>query len=1554
MVFAMVAVMLATVARAANLVWAGGLNGNVWDVSLTTNWMNGATRAAFQPGDQVSFTDAGSANQPVLNTNVTPASVIFSSANNYTLNGTGSISGTTGLTKTNSGWLVVCTLNSYTGNTVISSGTLQLAANPPAAGLAALYALDGNGNDGSANGNNLTLVGSPGFLPGRFGEAISLNGSNQYGYSPAYPAAFQNLNSYSVSVWVNVSNAPASGKYSGLVSTRASGNDDTFDLQYNNAAAVPTIHSDIGSGTAWLTTAADYPLTLTPGTWYLITYVVNNPQQNVTIYLNGSAVTNYPIAGTPLFMKSAQVLNLGNLTFGSGTVPFNGRLDDVRLYNRALSATEVAAIFGGALPAASAVSITMGATLDVNGTSQKIGSLSDLGGGGGLVTNSAPMPCTLTLNPATSPGTFSGIIADHRNGSATNAVALAVNGSGGGTQILNGTNTYSGSTVVNSGTLVVNGEIGAGNAASAVTVTGGTLAGSGTINAPVTINSGAVIAPGVSNVPGTLALTGSFTLAGSVQIVVNKSLAPSNSLITVSGTPVNLGVGSVLVSNTGPALVQGDSFQLFNQPLAYGAALTITPAPGAGLFWTNRLMIDGSIAVVTNLASSSTNPITNVSQGLYLQCLTNFETYGESIWHEAAYSGAPPDAGYWGDGSTTGNGGIRGNAGCALAYAVLVIAQPGSPNNSNRLAHIRQALNYNAGTHSSGSYVAVNGAHWGWNVGTLADDPCSESGSDWQVSLWAAPTAFAGFLVQSNLPANTIAQVQTMTISEANHRASVPPCSGFVGDTKAEETGWDGNVLAAAAAWMTNNASASNWLYALKVYLANTYTVANTTGDPLASWVDTINAYPDWAIENHGFFHPEYAMVAGEEMGDSWLMTRWMNPGMATQILPFAQHNVLAEWTSLQRCVKDIGPMEYPAGEDWAINTYGENSYLAYLAAQLNDPLARFGDANECQLERYHQILNTNGAFVGASGGGFYREAVQAYRTGMAWLQWQVASYPTGALTAPPASFAWLPDVAIIVQRNTNYYFSISYGPQTNGSPSKIMAIMNVPALSVPTNAYFATPRCPGILGLGALGSPTTAGLVSLATNASGFTAELTLTNGASGTTEVYLNSTGDKVAIVEVPWVATGVTGSAAASFTMGIENDPLSGGTRRLQWAGNAVTITNLGGVEQNATNNWVCVDGRYGVAAGPGGYFQYQAASGYTRVNTPGALNESGAAEDTLSFVPANSLGPRYAVWFPGQSPAQSSNLAAQIGWTVSGTNATLTFPGLGGAPTQISAVVPIPPPLPPYVLAISNVTASSSQSGYPPTNAVDGNYSDFWVSSGSSPGQGPTTNHPEWLFVTFPREVAVSEFQVVPRVAYGPQNVQIWLNGAAIYSGAMTSTGTLTLTLSPPLYATNAELYITSSYDPAYPTNSRNVQVVEMTFFERALPGTYEDWQLHYFTDAQLANTVISGPTADPDGDGVPNLLEFAAGGNPLAPDATNAMVRGLWLLANQFAFQFQERASLGNVSRQFQSSGDLINWTNTTPAAVKALQNFGGSSLYQALFPVQPAPQFFRIQYSLTN
>ncbi|HWH68229.1 MAG TPA: hypothetical protein VNT26_02550, partial [Candidatus Sulfotelmatobacter sp.] len=638
----------------------------------------------------------------------------------------------------------------------------------------------------------------------------------------------------------------------------------------------------------------------------------------------------------------------------------------------------------------------------------------------------------------------------------------------------------------------------------------------------------------------------------------------------------------------------------------------------------------------------------------YLECLVDFQRYGDSIWHSTTYSNAPLDAGYWGDGNSSGNGGIRGACGVAVAYAVVVQAYPADVNRLARLAKIRQALNYAANTHLSGTNVCVDKLRWGHG---------------WQTAEWAGSMGLACLLVQSELPSATVQAVQRAVADEATYRAGVAPASGYVSDTKAEENGWNGNVLALAAAWLNTNPNAGLWLTAAKEYLANTYTVANPSGDPLVSWLSTVTLYPDFSLENHGFYHPTYQMVAGMSLGDSYLMGRLANPSIASQLQPFAEHNVLKVWTNLSHVVLDSGDFASPAGLDWELHDYEQNSYIAWLAAHFNDPLAHWEDNRLAQLVRYRQVVNGDGTFVGPSGGGFFREAVEARRTAIAWLQWTYADYPNGPAAGPATAFEHLPDVKIITQRGPFGFGSLSYG-------SRLLAVIEPPAGTVPTNAFLTTPRQPGILGLGALGNPTGAKLISLATNATGFQAELQLTNGTSGTTAVYLNCTGETIAIVEVPWPFSAVVAASAGSFTIGIENDPLTGGSRRLEWAGGSTTITNRSGALCNITNDWICVASRYGLAAGPTGYFNYQAAAAY---------NRSGAAEDTLQFIPQESLAPRYAVWFPGKNPSQTASNASLVFWTLSASNAVLTFPGLGGNPAQITAALPpAAPRYAPYVL------------------------------------------------------------------------------------------------------------------------------------------------------------------------------------------------------------------------------------------------------------------------------
>ena len=647
------------------------------------------------------------------------------------------------------------------------------------------------------------------------------------------------------------------------------------------------------------------------------------------------------------------------------------------------------------------------------------------------------------------------------------------------------------------------------------------------------------------------------------------------------------------------------------------------------------------------------------SQQNYLSCLTNFETYAESIWHTNAVGIA--DAGYWGDGGSTGNGAIRGNGGIAVAYATLCVALPNDPKFINRLVRVRQALNYDYNTHITGTYTTTSGNKWGW----------SGVSTDWQTPEWSASMGLACILVQSNLPAATIAGVRTVIVSEADHRASIAPASGYVGDTKAEENAWQGNILVLAAAWMSTSNNAATWLNTAKKYLVNTYTVANTNGDALAAWVTTTNLYPSFALQNHNFYHPTYEMVAGMSSGDSLLMARLANTNIAAQLQPFAEHNVMAVWTNnLNTLVTATGDFAYPAGVDWSVRDFEHNSFITWMATHFNDPLARWADNQLSQCVLYHQLKNGDGTFVGTSanpGGGilFYREAVEARRTAIAWLHLNFADYPAGVMTAPTNTLMYNTDVQVIHQRSVFGTFSISY----NGA--RTMANVEPAALSVPTNAFISSPRLPGILGLGALGDPASATVISYTTNMDGFNAEIKITS-SLGTTEEYIKSTGESIAIIEVPKLNNGSTAASGGSFICGIENDPLTGGARLLEWSNNSTTITALSGTARNVTNNWICVSGRYGLAAGPAGYFRYAATNNYYRTDSAG-YSEAGEAEDALSFVESSQLAPRYAVWFPTKSALQTSNLTAQISWSTNSTTATLTFPGTNGVATTLSAFI-----------------------------------------------------------------------------------------------------------------------------------------------------------------------------------------------------------------------------------------------------------------------------------------
>ncbi len=115
--------------KATSVVWNGGADG-VWDLAETPNFYNKGVADIFAPGDTVLFNDAAIRRSVVLKGDLPAASLKFDNVNSYIINGTGSISGATSLLKSNTGTLIVNTLNSFTGETNITGGVLEAKTMP--------------------------------------------------------------------------------------------------------------------------------------------------------------------------------------------------------------------------------------------------------------------------------------------------------------------------------------------------------------------------------------------------------------------------------------------------------------------------------------------------------------------------------------------------------------------------------------------------------------------------------------------------------------------------------------------------------------------------------------------------------------------------------------------------------------------------------------------------------------------------------------------------------------------------------------------------------------------------------------------------------------------------------------------------------------------------------------------------------------------------------------------------------------------------------------------------------------------------------------------------------------------------------------------------------------------------------------------------------------------------------------------------------------------------------------------------------------------------------
>ena len=266
--------------------------------------------------------------------------------------------------------------------------------------------------DSSGNGYTATLYNSPAWTAGVSGNALSFNGSNQYAAVTGASA----LNAYPLSVAVWIKTASTSGLH-GVVDKYKASSLNGYQIFVNNGNLCAWYFKDSadyvwdGSGCTLSTPG------FTDNKWHQVVFTVD--ATGGKLYVDGVQKASQAWTGIAGATTTATGLNFAR--YPGVTSPYlPGSLDDVRVYNSALNAAQVATLYNSFVTSQPAV-WTNPVNVSLTGNSlQKTGgcdgcedagafSAQELLSGNGSLTFTATETNTMRAAGFSSPGLGTGI-----------------------------------------------------------------------------------------------------------------------------------------------------------------------------------------------------------------------------------------------------------------------------------------------------------------------------------------------------------------------------------------------------------------------------------------------------------------------------------------------------------------------------------------------------------------------------------------------------------------------------------------------------------------------------------------------------------------------------------------------------------------------------------------------------------------------------------------------------------------------------------------------------------------------------------------------------------------------------------------------------------------------------------------------------------------------------------------------------------------------------------------------------------------------------------------
>ncbi len=215
------------------------------------------------------------------------------------------------------------TLEDYADNPITEANASFTTGMDPS--LEAYYPFNGNADDLTSNGRNFTVYGNTSLTSGRDNSSNSayyFDGDEDY---LEYNSSIQSYSSYTITLWAK---PDSSGTYEAMFASY-SNSSSGFQIDLDSSNNFHIRKGSLSGGNIILSSA-------TLGAWTFIAFTYDGT--NSKCYINSESPVSDP-GGTTEF----NLFRMGKNR--NGNIYFKGVIDELRIYNRALSASEIQAIF---------------------------------------------------------------------------------------------------------------------------------------------------------------------------------------------------------------------------------------------------------------------------------------------------------------------------------------------------------------------------------------------------------------------------------------------------------------------------------------------------------------------------------------------------------------------------------------------------------------------------------------------------------------------------------------------------------------------------------------------------------------------------------------------------------------------------------------------------------------------------------------------------------------------------------------------------------------------------------------------------------------------------------------------------------------------------------------------------------------------------------------------------------------------------------------------------------------------------------------------------------